>query len=148
MPRSNRPGRRGLKPGAGRETDLRRRSPSRDQRVSVLIGTNGKVTERSYFSEVKELGWVTAGRVVVAYEHGSPVDAVRSVGRRKADNDFDHAWVVCDVDDFDPATAAREAKKQDVSIAWSNPCGLEAAPGGNPATEVWRVLEQLGYPRP
>ncbi|WP_305782890.1 RloB family protein [Symbioplanes lichenis] len=170
----------------------------------MLVGTNGKVTERSYFSGVKELGWITAGRVVVAYEHGSPIDAVRAVGRRKADNDFDHAWVVCDVDDFDTAAADREAQKRDVRLAWSNPCfevwlllhltghtahlesagkacervgkvlgrgwdksrfdfadfeggvadavkrarALAAAPGGNPSTDVWRVLEELGYPRP
>ncbi|MEV4769922.1 RloB family protein [Micromonospora humida] len=117
-----------VRSGRGRETDLRRRPASREQRTTVLIATNGESTERDYFNGLKQEPWVRPRLVVVA-ERGSPVNVVRGAARRRQRDDFDEAWAVCDVDDFATEPAAREAVDSDVKLAWSNPC-----------FEVWLLL--------
>ncbi|XVU27235.1 RloB family protein [Actinoplanes sp. CA-054009] len=70
-----------------------------------------------------------AGRVVVVFKNGAPIEVVRDASRRKVANDFDHAWAVCDVDEFDTERAAVEARRKGVGLAWSNPC-----------FELWLIL--------
>ncbi|WFE38824.1 RloB family protein [Micromonospora sp. WMMD998] len=111
-----------------RETDLRRRLATREQRRTVLAVTNGESTERAYLEGLRRERWL-AHRLVVAVEKGSPIDAVRGAARRRDDNDFDQAYVVCDVDHFPPAESEREARRHDVTLLWSNPC-----------FEVWLIL--------
>ncbi|MDG6108149.1 RloB domain-containing protein [Dactylosporangium aurantiacum] len=191
---------RGVKLGTGRETDLRRLPNRREQRTTVLVDTNGKSTEIKYFKCVKDLPWVTAGRVIVTFTNGSPLEVVRDAARRRDENEYDHAWAVCDVDDFDTVEPSTEAESLEVSLAWSNPCfevwlilhrensrahiagpkkaaeklsrsigkpwdkstlnfadfdagigeavrrakQLDAAPAGNPSTNVWQLIELLG----
>lgn len=187
--------------GAGRETNLRRRTSKRDQRQTILIDTNGKSTERDYFNALKSMPWLQVGRIVVVFTNKAPVEVVRDASKRKVDNDFDQAWAVCDVDEFDTEKAVVEARRRNVGLAWSNPCFelwlilhvaehtahlengdkacerisklldkewdksamdfsdfeqgiadavkraklLESPPLANPSTDVWRVLEALGY---
>jgi hypothetical protein len=52
--------------GVGRETDLSRRPNIREQRLAILIDTNGKETERRYFLGLKAEPWVRAARVAHA----------------------------------------------------------------------------------
>ncbi|MEV1154298.1 RloB family protein [Micromonospora chokoriensis] len=118
----------GPRSGRGRETDLRRRASTREQRTTILIATNGESTERAYFDGLKQESWVRP-RVVVVAERGSPVNVVRGAARRRQRDDFDEAWAVCDVDDFATEPATREAVSTDVNLAWSNPC-----------FEVWLLL--------
>ena len=40
--------------GGRRETDLRRRPGVREQRLTILIATNGESTERAYFTGLKQ----------------------------------------------------------------------------------------------
>lgn len=117
-----------IRSGRGRETDLRRRASTREQRTTVLIATNGESTERDYFNGLKQEAWVRP-RVVVVAERGSPVNVVRGAARRRQRDDFDEAWAVCDVDDFATEPATRESAANDVNLAWSNPC-----------FEVWLLL--------
>lgn len=201
MARGNRASRGGVQVGSGRETDLRRRLGRRSQRVAILIDTNGKCTEREYFTAVKELVWAQNGRVVVVFTNGAPIDVIRDAHRRQVESDFDHAWAVCDVDQFDIAKAQSAARHTNVQVAWSNPCfevwlilhiaahaahfasadqvcekvgkilgkpwdkrafdfshfesgiadavmrakQLGAAPENNPSSDVWRVIEAMGY---
>ncbi|MEU8009302.1 RloB family protein [Micromonospora parva] len=119
--------------GRGRETDLRRRASTREQRTTVLIATNGESTERAYFNGLKQEAWVRP-RVVVVAERGSPVNVVRGAARRRQRDDFDEAWAVCDVDEFATEQAAREAVATDVRLAWSNPC-----------FEVWLLLHYSNH---
>jgi RloB-like protein len=202
MARNSRSGRSSVRIGTGRETDLRRTVGRRTQRTTVLISTNGKSTETRYFKFIKHLPWVSVGHVAVTFTNGSPMQAIREAAQQRTDDDYDVAWVVCDVDEFDTNEAASEARKQDVSLAWSNPCfevwlllhredhaaflanprkacerlskslgrpwdksalnfadfeqGIVAAierakkladaPTGNPSTNVWMLLEELGNP--
>jgi hypothetical protein len=192
---------RGIQLGSGRETNLRRQPSRRAPRKTILIDTNGKSTEQAYFNALKTLQWAQASRVVVVFKNGAPVDVVRDAGKRKTDNDFDEAWAVCDVDEFETERAMVEARRKDVGLAWSNPCfelwlilhlaaqkshlengdkacekiskplgkdfdktemnfadfehGIEEAvgraklleqpPAANPSTNVWAVLESLGF---
>ena len=187
--------------GSGRETDLRRRPARRAQRQTVLIDTNGKSTEQAYFNAVKSLPWVQVGRIVVVFTNKAPVEVVRDASRRKNANDFDQAWAVCDVDEFDTEKAMVEARRSGVGLAWSNPCFelwlllhiaehtshlengdkacekitkalgrewdksaldfsdfehgigdaikraklLETPPAANPSSDVWRLMEALGF---
>jgi len=192
---------RGVEVGAGRVTDLRRRTAKRAQRETVLIDTNGKSTEKDYFNALKAMPWVQAGRIVVIFTNKAPVELVRDASRRKTENDFDQAWAVCDVDEFEIEKAAIEARRKGVGLVLSNPCFevwlilhlteqtshldnadkacerigkllgkewdksaldfsdfeqgiaeaikraklLESPPSANPSTDVWKVLEAIGY---
>ncbi|WBB82022.1 RloB family protein [Micromonospora sp. WMMD882] len=115
-----------------RETDLRRRPGVREQRKTVLAVTNGESTERAYLEALRLEPWLRQ-RLVVVVEKGSPVDAVRAAARRRDDNDFDQAYVVCDVDQYPVAPPTNEARTHDVSLLWSNPC-----------FEVWLILHHVG----
>ncbi|MEU8422027.1 RloB family protein [Micromonospora sp. NPDC048835] len=114
--------------GTTRETDLRRRVSVREQRQTILAVTNGEATERVYLEGLRREPWLVH-RLVVAVEKGSPIDAVRGAARRRDANDFDHAYVVCDVDHYPPELSEREAQRHAVTLLWSKPC-----------FEVWLIL--------
>ncbi|WDZ87353.1 RloB family protein [Micromonospora cathayae] len=114
--------------GSSRETDLRRRTGVREQRQTVLAVTNGESTERAYLEGLRQEPWLRQ-RLVVVVTKGSPIDAVRGAARRRDDNDFDEAYVVCDVDQYPVAGPVAEARKRDVTLLWSNP-----------SFEVWLIL--------
>jgi hypothetical protein len=67
----------------------------------------------------------------VVFEAGSPEEAVRGVVRRRDRDDYDQAWVVCDVDQYRTGEAADLAASADVQLLWSNPC-----------FEVWLLLHK------
>ncbi|MFI6233286.1 RloB family protein [Micromonospora sp. NPDC050784] len=121
-----RKGRAGI--GTTRETDLRRKVSTREQRKTILAVTNGEATERVYLEGLRREPWLEH-RLVVAVEKGSPIDAVRGAARRRDDNDFDQAYVVCDVDHYPPEISEREARQHAVTLLWSKPC-----------FEVWLIL--------
>ncbi|WP_089156924.1 RloB family protein [Micromonospora sp. NBS 11-29] len=127
--------RTGRTTGTIRETNLLRRVGVREQRHTVLAVTNGRSTERAYLEALRQEPWLEH-RLVVAVENGSPIDAVRGAARRRDDNDFDQAYVVCDVDHYAPAEPEREAQRHDVALLWSNPC-----------FEVWLILHLDGCTR-
>lgn len=129
--RSQRSPARRIQIGAGRETDLRRRSGVREERTTLLVLTNGANTERQYLNAVKAEPWIGAGKVSVVMENGAPAAVVREAARRRDRDDYDEAWVVCDVDDYDTAAAIAEGAARGVSIAWSVPC-----------FEVWLILHR------
>ncbi|MEV0396242.1 RloB family protein [Polymorphospora rubra] len=117
--------------GFSRETDLRRRPGTREQRTAILIATNGESTERDYFLALKAEPWVRAARVAVVFKRGAPIEVIRDAARRRDHDDYDQAWAVCDVDHYETATADAEAIERDVRMAWSNPC-----------FEVWLILHK------
>lgn len=115
---------------AARETNLRRRPSTREQRKTVLAVTNGTSTEHAYLEGLRqELHTSGQYRLLVAVEKGSPLDAVRGAARRRDTNDVDQAYVVCDVDEYPTAEPTREARQRGVALLWSNPC-----------FEVWLIL--------
>lgn len=118
-----------------RETDLRRRPGVREQRKTVLAVTNGESTERAYLEALRREPWLRQ-RLVVVVEKGSPIDAVRAAARRRDDNDFDQAYVVCDVDQYPVSPPTDEARTYDVNLLWSNPC-----------FEVWLILHHVACSR-
>lgn len=125
---------RGVRPGSGRQTDLRRGPSSREPRPAILIDTNGKSTEPDYFNALKFLPWAQAARVVVVFTNGAPVEVVRDAARRKRASEFDQAWAVCDVDEFPTEKATAVARTGGVGLAWSNPC-----------FELWLILHLAGH---
>lgn len=122
--------------GAGRETDLRRRTDKRPQLEAVLIATNGRCTERMYFTKLRQEPWVNAGRIAVVFEAGAPLAVVEGAARRRDRDDFDQAWAVCDVDRFSTESATQTAGDVGVQLAWSNPC-----------FEVWLLLHLRAWTR-
>lgn len=116
--------------GFSRETSLRRGSPTREERRSVLIVTNGSRTEVDYFKALRNEPWVTADKVTPKFEAGAPAALVARAAEIRADNAYDEAWVVCDVDEFDVQLAIAEAGHHEyVELALSQPC-----------FEVWLIL--------
>jgi hypothetical protein len=102
-------------------------------------------TEPDYFEGLKS--WVRnpAVRVRVKPRGGSPQQLVEytiDLLRREREN-FDEAWCVFDVDDFDIAQAVADAQHGGVELAVSNPC-----------FELWLLLHHAmchghiaGYPQ-
>jgi RloB-like protein len=123
-----RPVRRG-RPAFGRETNLTRASNVREEGRSVLIVTNGVRTEVDYFNGIKTEPWITANKVVVKFEPGEPTAAVTRAAVLRDDSDYDEAWVVCDVDNFDVTETVTNAHNLQVELTLSVPC-----------FEVWLIL--------
>jgi hypothetical protein len=118
--------------GFSRETSLRRAANIREERWSTLIVTNGERTELDYFKGLKNSNedWVTDRKVTPKFVRGDPVIAVRRAAAIQADNEYDLAWVVCDVDEYDVKAAITEVAKYDrVELALSRP-----------SFEVWLIL--------
>ncbi len=136
--------------GFSRETDLGRRVEVREELRSVLVVTNGESTELDYFRAMKMEPWVTAGKVIVKFENGEPAAAVLRASAMRDDNEYDEAWAVCDLDDFDVSRAIIEADARNVGLTLSVPCfevwlilhKSEACPGFNNATQAWQVLAE------
>jgi len=93
--------------GFRRETELKRRKEIRDEVRTILIVTNGERTEFDYFTAVKSERWVDTARVILKFEAGAPTAVVLRTASIRDDNDFDEAWTVCDVDEFDVTSADR-----------------------------------------
>src|SRR5260370_38724223 len=142
-----RPPRRGFP----RETDLTRRVNTRDEGRSVLIVTNGERTEVDYFNGMKKETWITAVKVIVKFEAGEPAVVVLRAAAMRDENDYDEAWVVCDVDEYDVTSAMTNAKTRQVELALSVPCFevwlilhlSEKCPGFNDCTQADRYLKGL-----
>jgi hypothetical protein len=117
------------RPGFPRETDLTRRVNVRDEGRSILILTNGESTEVDYFNGMKEEPWITAVKVIVKFQAGEPASVVLRASVMRDDNDYDEAWAVCDVDEYDVTSAITNAGRLQVELTLSVPC-----------FEVWLIL--------
>ena len=95
--------------GFSRETDLTRRVDLRPQRKTFLIVTNGERTEVDYFNALRREPWITAGKVLVRFEAGEPAAVVRYAAALRAQDDYDEAWAVCDLDEYDGTRALKDA---------------------------------------
>lgn len=110
------------------ETDLTRRRDVRPQRLTLLIVTNGKRTERDYFEALRGEPWVIVA-LQVKFEKGSPDNAVVRAVQVRQDDEYDNVWVVCDVDEYDVSGAIQHARDGAVGLALSMP-----------SFEVWLIL--------
>lgn len=192
--------RRRVAMGEGWETSLVRKAGAYPQRYVALVATNGKETEKQYIVGLKSEAWIRdASKIVDRVFLGSPVDVVRQARRLQQTDDYDSVWVICDVDQYDPADVGPEMRGSAVEVLWSNPCfevwlllhlvdcnrhfdrpeqvedrlsrvlrspwnktrvdyarfrvgirdaverakRMVEAPGGNPSTSVWRLVEAL-----
>jgi RloB-like protein len=139
------------RPGFPRETDLRRRIDIRDEGRSILIVTNGERTEVDYFNGIKEEPWITATKVIVKFQRGEPAAVVLRSAVMRDENDYDEAWVVCDVDQYDVTLAIADAKARQVELTLSVPCFevwlilhlSESCPGFNDCPQADRHLKGL-----
>jgi hypothetical protein len=104
--------------------------PTREQRRTVLIITNGSRTELDYFKALRNEPWVTASKVTPKFVAGAPAAVVRRAAEIRTDNAYDEAWVACDVDEFDVQPAITAAEDEDyVELVLSQP-----------SFEVWLIL--------
>jgi hypothetical protein len=125
---------------------------TREERRSVLIVTNGKDTEFDYFNALREEPWVTADKITPKFINGAPVKAVIRAAAIRAENEYDEAWVVCDVDEFGVHEAVDEAARHDdVELVLSKPCFevwlilhlRPGCPGFNDATQAGVYLKRI-----
>jgi hypothetical protein len=112
-----------------RDTDLTRKVESRDEFRSMLVATNGRCSEVDYFDGIKAEKWVTVGKLVVQFINADPVSLVIRVAAIRHENDYDEAWAVCDLDEFDVTSALLEASARSVGLSLSVP-----------SFEVWLIL--------
>lgn len=116
-----------------RRDSLRRRRAFRQPLRRFLIVCEGQVTEKCYFSDLRQLD-----RAPVQFEFiagAVPKTLVeRAVARKRASEQaadrerdvnqlFDEIWVVCDVDEHPRvADATQQARDNGIRVAISNPC--------------------------
>ena len=118
----------------GHRTDLVRSTNTRDQRWTVLILTNGERTEVDYFNGIRGAGLALQEKVlIVKFRNGSLTEIVRSAAELRDYSEYDEAWAVCDVDEFDVRPAIEESTARDINLALSQP-----------SFEVWLILHQTG----
>ena len=137
--------------GFKRETELGRPSPSRLERRTILIVTNGSRTEVDYFEAVKKEAWVRAAKVTVKFQAGAPDAVVGRAARIRNDSGYSEAWGVCDVDEYDVAPAIASAEGQEVELALSVPSfevwlilhHAEGCPAFNDASKAGAYLKKL-----
>lgn len=137
--------------GIGHSTDLTRQIDIRDQRWTVLVLTNGERTEFDYFNGIRDAGMAGPGKVmIVKFRNGSPSDTVRSAAGLRDYSEYDEAWAVCDVDEFDVQSAIETATARGINLALSQPCfevwlilhKTASCPGFDNAAQVSRVLRK------
>src|SRR5258706_15440369 len=137
--------------GFSRETDLRRLNEIRDEFRSILVLTNGESTEIDYFTAVKSESWISAGKVIVKFENGEPSAVVLRAAALRDENDYDEAWAVCDLDEYDVTSAITDAGTMQVGLTLSVPSFevwlilhlSDACPGFNNAEQVDRFLKKI-----
>lgn len=134
-----------------RDTDLKRKVESRDELRSMLVVTNGKSSEVAYFNGIKAEAWLTVGKLIVQFVNADPASLVIRVAAIRDENDYDEAWIVCDLDEFDVMSAAAEANARSVGLALSAPSFevwlilhiSAACPGFNDAKQVDKYLRGI-----
>lgn len=126
MPRS---GPRDASRGFSRSTNLRRRQSVLEERWTMLILTNGERSERDYLNGLKLQHGRSLGMVTVLFDNKAPDALVAQAAKLRRENFYNDAWIVCDVDEFEIDGAAAISQRQNVAIAWSNPC-----------FEVWLII--------
>ncbi len=86
----------------------------------ILIGCCGK-TERHYFlglrSKLKR-----QELKVTDFGSAAPQTAIKKIKTLQKEHTYNEIWLVCDKDDFDLNHINQEAKKNNIRIAYSNPC--------------------------
>lgn len=127
----------------GRKASLRRGKPTRNPKRTILVFTEGEVTEPAYVNALKQLEHVrrsTSIRIDVARDHAVPFPLVESALRAARDDEVDEVWCLLDVEAPQSHPKLREARAkaaahEKVHLAFSNPC-----------FELWIVLhdEHLG----
>jgi hypothetical protein len=134
-----------------RETDLSRLSETREELRSVLIVTNGESTEVDYFTGVKSESWISVGKVIVKFENGEPSAVVARAAALRDENDYDEAWAVCDLDEYDVTSAIAGAATRHVDLTLSVPSFevwlilhlSESCPAFNNAKQASRFLKKI-----
>lgn len=108
--------------------DTRRRKPSRDRHVRVLIVCEGKITERKYFSDLATHYRLGDGAMTVVGLGKTPkrvVEEAKQLRRREthAGESYDKVFCVFDCDehtDFEQASTMAQASGLDLARSW--PC--------------------------
>jgi hypothetical protein len=112
-----------------------RRRPRFSPRPRILIVCEGKVTEPTYFNDLKRLEQNRLIEVMILPGAGVPKTAVESAAeekkaaekRAKKESDvfakYDHVWCVFDVDSHpNLQDAIQQARANNIELAISNPC--------------------------
>src|SRR5262249_8523828 len=93
----------------------------------------------------------TAHKVTVKFEHGDPAIAVLRSATIRDGNEYDEAWAVCDVDEYDVKPAAESARNLEVQLVLSVPSFevwlilhyKDGCPGFDNATQADKLLKKL-----
>ncbi|MEU5697882.1 RloB family protein [Streptomyces aurantiacus] len=123
--------------GPSHETDLGRRTDTRDSLDRLLVVCGAETTERDYLKGFKAAFKRRTLSVRVTERPGSPSQVVRYAADRwgGSGGEFDQVWCVVDVDEFeDLDRAQRLARRENIELAVSNPC-----------FELWLLLHHTDH---
>lgn len=114
---------------------IRRRGPTRQPKIRILIVCEGKLTEPEYFRAFQQSARNPRVHLEVAKETGVPLTVVQEAmhhkeaaaqeARRQHDENlcWDEVWAVFDVDEHPNLDKARQlASTSGILLAVSNPC--------------------------
>jgi len=111
-----------------REPRRRPRGAVHEARLRVLVVCGAEKTESAYFKGLCTSRGKSAVNVVIMEKgRSAPDQVVRFAELKMASGDFDEAWCVVDVDDFERdgakiSAADRLAGRRGIKLAVSNPC--------------------------
>jgi hypothetical protein len=100
---------------------------------------------------MKSESWISAGKVIIKFENGQPSAVVSRAAALRDENDYDEAWAVCDLDEYDVRSAIADASVRQVGLTLSVPSFevwlilhlSDACPGFNDARQVDRYLKSI-----
>jgi hypothetical protein len=118
-----------------RERRQGRQRPFRDPKPTILVVTEGVVTEPEYLHGLRKHCRNSRVTIQVAKEHGVPrtlveiakhykEEAITQASQEKDDNiAYDSVWCVFDIDEHPQVGEAKEmARDNDINLGISNPC--------------------------
>lgn len=133
---------RSAKPsGQNRRSNLRGRRPQQKLRRTFLIFCEGRITERRYLEALRKTPEVrNSVSIRIGRKYGMPLQLVKAAIKETSSH-IDDVWCVFDVEAPTPhpdlLEAVALAKKNNVSVAISNPC-----------FELWLLLHFEDHQKP
>lgn len=92
-----------------RLTAIGKRKPNK----TVLLVTNGQITEKSYLNEIKRRANPKGVRVTVLFENGDPLSVLKKLTSPYGDTSaYDEIWIVVDEDSIDRTSFVAKCRSQ------------------------------------
>ncbi|MCK4642522.1 RloB domain-containing protein [bacterium] len=102
-----------------------KKRPERNERLKILIVTQGEKTEYNYFNDLKRIERLTNVSVSIKPKPKDPKKMIQAICKMNDIDSYDRIWCVFDIDEFTEKNiekAISEAGEKKIKIVYSNQC--------------------------